>query len=200
MTDRTLAVFPIGHYMGERHPEKTHVIRVGLEHRTVSEDEFGVWVLAHGLPQTGGRTWTLGDVLDLAASSALPGAEDMAAALVGSGLLMTIGQQDGAAQSLARSYRVDPLLVGHGNSEDEPDRYGIGWPGSPPVVVLDPSSYELWQWGHVAPSLWHTYLVRERVSADLGEQVQATTLLDGLLDDLRELLASSCAYLDLARQ
>jgi len=200
MTDRTHAVFPIGHYMGERHPERRHVIRIGLEHRTVTEDEFGVWVLAHGLPAAGGRTWTVGHVLDLAAESGLPPAADMIHTMRGAGLLATLGPADGEALRFARSYRLDPLLVGIGNSEDEPDRYQVGWPGAPAVAVLDASSYELWQWGHVAPSLWHTHQVRERVAADLGEQATVTGLLDGLLGDVRELLAACCAYLDLSRQ
>ena len=47
-----MTVFPIGHYMGERHPEGLHFVRVGLQHQTMTADEFGVWVLAHDRTST----------------------------------------------------------------------------------------------------------------------------------------------------
>ena len=39
-------VFPIGHYMGERHPDGLHHVRIGLQHQTMTADEFDAWMRA----------------------------------------------------------------------------------------------------------------------------------------------------------
>ncbi|HEY0448950.1 hypothetical protein [Actinophytocola sp.] len=190
-----MTVFPVGHYMGERPAHGQHVVRVGLEHRLLSADEFGVWVLAHGTAENGRRAWAVSDVLALAADSSLPGGPAAVDRLVALGALVVADEP----RRFAESYRLRPLLVGLGNSPSEPDRYRVGFPGLPPVAELDAMAYELWQWGHLAPSLWHTCEVREKVAAGLGAPVSVVDLLDGLLGDVRELLLNSCAYLDRVR-
>ena len=199
----TVTVFPIGHYMGERHPEQHHVVRVGLAHQTLTPDEFGVWVLSHGTDEIGRDAWTLGAVFDLAESAGITGAPELVPTMVAAGLLDTVakgprGPAD--ARRFAETHRMHPMLIGLGNTDAEPDRYQVGFPGQPPVAVLDEAQYELWQWGQLAPSLWHTCEVREKVAAGLGEPAVAADLVGDLLGDLRGLLANSCAYLDLARQ
>ncbi|KOV87225.1 hypothetical protein [Nocardia sp. NRRL S-836] len=177
-------VFPVGHYVGERHPEAVHLVRVGLAHRTLSEAEFGVWVLAHGVAES--PAWTLENLLALAEKAGLPGARAAADRLAGTGVLV-IGNE----VALARTHRFVPLLVGLGNTEPHPDRCAVGLPGQP-VAVLDESSFELWQWGHLAPSLWHTCEVR----AEVAGSASAREELDGVLRDLRPLLVGGCGYLD----
>lgn len=199
MTDRSLIVFPVGHYMGERHPERHHIVRLGLTHRTLTADEFGVWVLAHGTTEVGTGAWPVGELLDLATDAELPDAPDAVARLVEAGLLALVDAEAGGTRRFAESHRMHPLLVGIGNTDDEPDRYQLGFPGLPPVAVVDTSAYELWQWGHLAPTLWHTCEVREKVAAGLGEPVAAADLVADTLGDLRVLLANSCAYLDIVR-
>ena len=188
-------VFPVGHYVGERHPERHHVVRRGTRHHRLTADEFGVWVLAHGTADIGKGAWTVDALIDLAGSAALPGARLAVAALAGAGVLATV---DGpaAARRFAEGHRVHPLLTGIGNTEDQPDRYQLGFPGLPPTAVVDVDTYELWQWGHVSPTLWQACEVREKVAAELGEQTTAADLLDASLGDLRVLLANSCAFLD----
>jgi hypothetical protein len=190
-------VFPAGHYVGERHPERHHVVRLGMKHHRLTADEFGVWVLAHGTAEIGKGAWTVDALVDLAESAALPDARLAVSGLTGTGLLTTV---DGpaAARRFAEGHRVHPLLTGLGNTEDEPDRYQLGFPGIPPVAVVDTSTYELWQWGHVAPTLWQACEVREKVAAGLGTRTAAADLLTESLGDLRVLLANSCAFLDLA--
>jgi hypothetical protein len=181
------AVFPIGHYLGERHPESLHYVRVGLEHQTMTTDEFGVWVLAHQeSPQ-----WTVDKVVTLAARANLPDAAASAERLLSVGLLVNVSDQE----SFARSYRLDPLLVGLGNTEENPDTYAVGLPGHEPAS-LAAGPYELWQWSALAPTLWHTAEVRAKVSEVVRPP---TALLPELLADVRPLLANSCGYLDLAQ-
>jgi hypothetical protein len=191
-----VTVFPVGHYMGERHPAGNHVVRVGLEHQTLDQDEFGVWVLSHGTTEIGKDPWTVDDALALAATAGLSRPQDAIDRLTSVGVL-TILPADPIR--FARRYRVRPLLVGLGNSEAEPDRYALGLPGLPPMAVVDEPSYELWQWGHLAPSLWHTCEVRAKVATGLGEPTSPTTLLPAVLGDLRVLLTNSAAYLDVTQ-
>jgi hypothetical protein len=146
------AVFPIGHYMGPQHPRGAHVVRIGRAHLTLSETEFDVWVRAHAGPVDDAEV-----VADLADRGALAVVEP------------------GAEARFLETYRMDALQVGVGNSAGEPDVFlvGIAEP-----VALGRGSYELWQWGGLAPTL-------------MGARA--------VLDDLRVLLAHGCAYLDVAR-
>jgi hypothetical protein len=178
-------IFPIGHYMGERHPEGLHYVRVGLEHQTMTADEFGVWVLAHGE----NPLWTDEDVLSLADKAELPGASEALARLRSVGAVVSVTDE----QEFAERYRLVPLLVGLGNTEENPDIYAIGLPGTP-VARVNAGSYELWQWSALAPTLWHTCEVRAKVTED---PVSAAELVSDVLAEARPLLANSCAYLDL---
>lgn len=180
-----MTVFPIGHYMGERHPEGLHYVRLGLEHQTMTTDEFGVWVLSHqDSPQ-----WSMADVVALAIQAELPNPSQSAERLLSAGLLTVVDDQ----QAFASSYRLDPLLVGLGNTPDAPDTYRIGVPGQEPAQ-LTASAYELWQWSTLAPTLWHTCEIRAKIAG-----TPTTDSLTEVLADIRPLLANSCAYLDKAR-
>jgi hypothetical protein len=180
-----MTVFPIGHYMGERHPEGLHYVRLGLEHQTMTADEFGVWVLSHqDSPQ-----WSLEDVLALAAKASLPSAESSVERLLSVGLLATA--DDPAV--FTRSYRLEPLLVGIGNTAEDPDTYLVGLPETEPAR-LGASGYELWQWSALAPTLWHTCEIRAKVAGGVPSD-----MAPALLTDLRPLLANSCGYLDKAQ-
>jgi hypothetical protein len=179
-----MTVFPIGHYMGERHPEGLHYVRVGLQHQTMTANEFGVWVLSHeNSPQ-----WSIADVLSLAAKANLPDAESSAERLLSVGLLVKAIDK----VAFTQSYRLEPLQTGIGNSQTDPDKYEIGIPGQEPATV-DAGSYELWQWSALAPTLWHTCEIRAKVAEP---PVPPTDMVDEVLTDLRPLLANSCGYLD----
>jgi hypothetical protein len=182
-----MTVFPIGHYMGERHPEGLHYVRVGHQHQTMTSDEFGVWVLSHqDSPQ-----WSIEDVVSLAVKADLPDAESAVGRLLSVGLL--VAPEDKVA--FAQSYRLEPLMTGVGNTEESPDEYRIGIPGQEPAVV-SADCYELWQWSALAPTLWHTCEVRAKI---VEPSRPPTDMVDEVLTDLRPLLANSCGYLDQAR-
>lgn len=182
-----MTVFPVGHYMGERHPEGLHYVRVGLQHQTMTADEFGVWVLSHqNSPQ-----WGVEQVVALAAKASVPAAEASVTRLLSVGLLVDVADE----VAFARSYRLEPLLVGLGNTAEEPHRFAVGLPGQEPAL-LAAGAYELWQWSALAPSLWHTCEVRAKVS---DPPASPADLASELLADARALLANSCGYLDEAR-
>ncbi len=182
-----MSVFPIGHYVGERHPEGLHFVRVGLEHQAMTADEFGVWVLSH----QDSAQWSVEDVLALAAQADLPDAAASARRLLSVGALVSVTDQ----VAFARAYRLESLLVGQGNTPEQPDVYAIGLPGQEPALV-GAGSHELWQWAALAPTLWHTCEIRAKVAEF---PVSPADLVGEVLADLRPLLANSCGYLDKAR-
>jgi hypothetical protein len=143
-----------------------------MSHRRLTENEFRVWVLAHGR-----AAWTVPQVLALAAGSSLADGHAAVGRLLDAGMLV-----NASPRSFAESYRLRSLLVGLGD-------YRVGVPGLPPVAELASGAYELWQRAALAPSLWHLHVVREQVAAES---------LDALLNDVRELLVNGCAYLDVA--
>ncbi|ONI92867.1 hypothetical protein ALI22I_01435 [Saccharothrix sp. ALI-22-I] len=191
-------VFPVGHYAGERHPEGTHGVRVGRDVHELTEDEFGVWVLSHGSGRVGRGAWTAADAVSLAEEAGLADPTGAVERLAAAGVLALVGEGD--VPGFAGRYRLEALLVGSGNTAADPDRHGVGIPGLPPVAVLDTGSHELWQWGPVAPSLWHVHAARAEVAVRLDEPRGGDELWEDLVGDLRVLLINSCAYLDVVRR
>jgi hypothetical protein len=91
---------------------------------------------------------------------------------------------------------MDVLFVGLGNAPDRPNGHAVGLPGLGAAAILDPDCYELWQWGSVAPTLWHSCELRASVSAQLDHPLEPVDALGDVLGDLRFLIANGCAYLD----
>ncbi|TCC58274.1 hypothetical protein E0H73_28590 [Kribbella pittospori] len=194
-------VFPIGHYGGVRPVDAeapVQVVRVGWKQHRLSEDAFGVWVLAHGLPDIGKGSWTVDDVIEQAEGAGVDDAKRHVDELVAAGLLATVADDPVAGQRFARDHRMDVMYVGLGNAPDRLDGHAVGIPGLGTAAVLDADCYELWQWGSVAPTIWHSCEVRASVTAQLGQPSDPAGVLTQILGDLRFLVAHGCAYLDTA--
>jgi hypothetical protein len=187
-----VVVFPIGHYGGVR--EGGHVVRVGWSQHRIDEDAFGVWVLAHGLPEVGKGVWTVDDVIEQGVKAGIADAANQVSMLNDAGLVALVDD----AATFARTHRMDVLFVGLGNAPDRLDGHAVGIPGLGTAAVLDPDCYELWQWGSVAPTLWHSCEVRATVTAGHGQAPDPAGALAEILGDLRFLIAHGCAYLDVA--
>ncbi|WP_308820070.1 hypothetical protein [Pseudonocardia alni] len=188
------AVFPVGHLLGQRLPDEHHVVRVGWEHRALTADEFGLWVLAHGTRANGRGEWTAGNVVELAAAAGIDGPAVLAAA-ADKGVVVWVAD----ALAFTEAHRLHPLKTGLGNTPEEPDRFRLGHPGVEPASEVSASAFELWQWAQLAPSLRHIGEIRTKVAAGLGAASTAERVAADLLADVRELLMSGCAYMDLAR-
>ena len=171
----TVSIFPVGHYTGLRTADGStlHTVRAGWQQHRLEEDAFGTWVLAHRLRET--------DLL-----GQLAGAAGQVQQLTGLGLLASA--DDG--ESFARGHRIGVMFVGLGNSPERLDEYAVGLPGLGTAAILDAGSYQLWQCGSVAPTLWDVCGLR---SPD-----RPADALNDVLGDLRNLLANGCAYLDVA--
>lgn len=203
-------IFPIGHYMGPFYPAKDaplkhHVIRVGWDTANLpEEDHFGVWAIAHGLRERISTTpWTRGVVEAAATEAGVPDAAGIVDSLLDQGVLAEVAPGTDQAIAFARRYRMQSLMVGFGNSQDEPGWNAIGLPGLPPVLKVPIKEYELWQWGHLGTSLWHASELLAEVWRQGGSaepaDIDPVERLTHTLDTLRLLVASNVAYLDLAR-
>lgn len=186
-------VFPVGHYGGTR-PSETHVVRVGWKQHQLSEDAFAAWVMAHGLPDGGKGPWTVDDVIGQCGQVGILDPAKELEGLADAGLVAVLDDPKG----FARSHRMDVLFVGLGNAPDRVDGHAVGIPGLGTAAVLDPDCYELWQWGSVAPTLWHSCDVRATVTAAHEQVADPVRALAEILGDLRFLIAHGCAYLDVA--
>ncbi|WBQ08428.1 hypothetical protein [Kribbella sp. CA-293567] len=186
-------IFPVGHYTGLRSSDDgpAHTVRIGWRQHRLDENAFGTWVLAHGLPANGKAAWAEADLRAQAGDSL-----DVTAALrklAGEDLITTV---DGDAETFARTHRLGIYFVGLGNSPQEPDQFAIGLPGLGTAATVDSDSYELWQWGSIAPTLWHSCELRASVTSRDDRTVSAHDAAGEILGDLRLLVASGCAYLD----
>lgn len=191
------SVFPIGHYGGLR-DEQVHVVRVGWHQHKLTEDAFGIWVLAHGLTETGKGSWTAQDITGEASKAGIANPSAHLEDLVTQGVIAVVPDDPQEAAAFAKAHRMDVLFVGLGNAPDRPDGHAVGVPGMGTAAILDPDCYELWQWGSVAPTLWHSCEVRATVTAKFGQTLGAADTLGEILGDLRCLIAHGCAYLDVA--
>lgn len=169
-------VFPVGHGAG---PESEHhVVRVGRTAEHLSDAEFDVWALAHH--------WTT--ATELVAAADVDDAERHIDALLSRGVLTRADD----TTEFAHRYRLLPLFSGFGNRPDDLERFAIGVPGLEPQALVSATTYELWQWGWVAPSLW----AHCEVLATIGEPGTPGAQLGVVLDGVAELLSDFVAVLE----
>lgn len=191
------SVFPVGHYGGFRPgDDPVQVVRVGWQQHRLDEEAFGIWVLSHGTAETGKGHWTADDVAKQAADAGLTEPGRQLEELVAKGVVAVVPDDPEAATAFAKAHRMDVLFVGLGNTPEQPDGHAVGIPGLGTAAILDPDCYELWQWGSVAPTVWHSCELRATVTAQLGQELEPVDALGEILGDLRYLIAHGCAYLD----
>ena len=204
--DGAALVFPVGHHLGGFHPgpgalPDHHVIRVGRDtHRVPDGDLMDVWAAAHG-PGRGARVldrpWTRDDALASAAAGEVPDPARHLDELVGRGLVVQVAD-DAQAAAFARRHRLQPLLVGLGNSPDDPyDSLGI--PGLPITVRVRPRVSEVWEWVGLWPSLAAAQEWFVGIAQQTGRGTTDTAAeLGFLLGAVQSLVGASAAYLDAA--
>lgn len=200
-------VFPLGHYMGPFHPQRHepprhHIVRVGWDTpKLPDEAHLDIWALAHGLP---GRItevpWTRTAIVQAAEDAGMPDAPGILEHLAELGLIAELAPGPEAARRFAETHRMQTLLIGLGNSPDDPALDAIGLAGLPPVVKVRPRLFQIWQWAHLWPNLWAAC---EGLAASVTEAPDGAAPaadLDAelaiLLDGLRTLIAHNAVYLD----
>lgn len=198
-------VFSIGHYLGAlvASPDeggRVHQVRRGADIEELTEDRFRVWAVAQGSAEQQDTPWTRSVVEDFSVKAGVADPGPVVSELLAAGLLAEVAPD--APREFALRHQLRPLMLGLGNSSDEPWLYGIGF-GSQPVLKVTREVYGLWEWAHRDENLWHACETFAEVESGSGgtepELTDPARVLDGLLSGLHNLTATTAAYLDIAQ-
>jgi hypothetical protein len=204
-------ILPIGHYLGAHLPQPgadadIHLVRIGWEtHRLEGNDQLAVWALAHGLPTSGSDDeppWTRSTIEGAARVGGVPNVATTMFDLISRDLLVEVSAGTAEAVAFAQAYRTRSLLVGLGNTAEEPTLYGLGASESaPPAIKVPLFAYELWTWGHACDSLWHAcHVIAAAGDPTDPDRTDPRHVLTRCLSAIRLLLACGAIYLDEARE
>src|SRR5262245_19575515 len=111
-------VFPLGHYLGpffpgRGEPMQAHRLRIGRDITNLLTDaEFALWALAHGVPDTGQRPWSRDEISKAFDAQADVDVPVVLAELVAEGVLAEADPGTPQAVEFARSHRFHALLTG----------------------------------------------------------------------------------------
>jgi hypothetical protein len=198
-------LFPVGHYLGVHHrlsqPAAVRHVRCGATFHDLNEDQFAVWVAAHGTPEAieENVAWHRESVPAHPRVAGLTHVSALIDQLLGMGLLVEVVPGTDQAIEFAKSHRLVPLMLGLGNSGNRPDVFGIGFLHQP-VLEVSFGIYDLWQWSTMDDSLWATCENAADVAQRAGSGDAASTdpvrHLSGFLPSLHSLLLPNAAYLD----
>ncbi|MGH3715911.1 MAG: hypothetical protein ACRDT4_20990 [Micromonosporaceae bacterium] len=200
-------IFPIGHYTGAFYPtvgsqERHHNVMLGAQVLRLTDEQLTVWLLARGLPdQIDDRPWTRTALEAAARQAGVLDVPQIIAGLVADGLLAETIVGSEHSVDFAESYRLVPLMLGLGNTAEEPWLHGIGF-FDQPVLKVASEVYSMWEWAHVDNNLWaacHAHAdTATRAGATDPEETVPEKILTGFLGTMHPLLTASAAYLDLA--
>jgi hypothetical protein len=199
-------LLPIGHYVGVQHRTgpagATRQVRRGGTVHDLTDDQFAAWKLAHGTADAVANqtAWHRDSVEEQARAAGLGGAASVVDDLLEAGLLVEVGPEGQDPVGFATSHRLVPLMLGLGNSSEEPNLFGIGFLHQPALLVSH-AIYDVWQWSTMDDSLLATCEnavdVARRAGYSEPEFVDVPTLLSGVIASLHALLFANAAYLDI---
>lgn len=207
-------LLPLGHYTGAFYPAvdaplKYHNFRIGMRTAQLpDENRFDVWALLHGPSEDDKRAGTVWDRTAAAAAATElkvanfgPIIEELLE--VGVAAEVTVGTP--GAVEFARTHRLQSLMTGLGHDLKAPGEYGIGLLPVTVAVMVPYFTYAVWQWGHVAPTLWDLCAGLAEVARTDEDEVRSPDwptdpeeVLPRLLGCLHSLLAHNAIYLDTA--
>lgn len=199
-------LFPVGHHVGAQHRVESNEIveqvRRGATFHDLTSSQHAVWTLAHGSPEAiqNDVPWTRQAVEELAKVAGLVAVTEVVDQLMETGLLVEVVPGTEQALDFAKTHRVVPLMLGLGNTADEPWLFGIGFLGQPILQVIHPI-YDLWQWSAMDDTLWATCQsavdVARRARSTDPERTDPSKLLTGFLGSIHALLLAKAACLDI---
>lgn len=199
-------LFPLGHYLGAVYPGPDeplayHRLRLGDSVvRLFSDEEFGLWTLAHGLPgDPADQPWTVAALAETVRRRDGQDVTPVLADLLAEGALAEVTPGTEEAVVFARAHRFHSLLTGLGIDPELPDRFLLGLIGQP-LAVVDELSYELWQWAPLHTNIWDVCRALAEIESEPGGQkVDPHLVLDDVLHRLQVLIRAGAGYLDEAR-
>ena len=191
---------PVGHGLGAFHTgdgetPAVQQVRRGVEVVELTDQEFLVWTLAHGLVDDRGQPVPSTEATDLEYA----GDPATVRSLVDRGLLAEVVPGTPGSVAFASAHRLLPLALGLGNSEEKQWLFAAGLLHQP-LVLMSGGMYDLWQWAHLSPNLWlacqELALVAEQAGLTDPGQTDPEQVLSGALTALHQLLATRVACLD----
>ncbi|NUS00603.1 MAG: hypothetical protein HOV67_35720 [Kribbellaceae bacterium] len=176
----TTLMFPIGHSLGTYHTAEDRVrhVRLGTEIVRLTDEEFAVWSLAHGLPDDR-SPWERGRVVDLLTRHQIPDGIDQ---LLAKGLLAEVDLE--SPEDFAARHRLLPLHLGLGHTPEVPLVFRAGTTELP-LTAMTEAMYGLWLSSHLSSNL---LIACKEHEVDLS----------AVLGSLHALLSPNAACLDLA--
>ncbi|MFF0338333.1 hypothetical protein [Kribbella sp. NPDC004875] len=184
----TTLIFPIGHCLGPYYSGSadTHVqqVRLGGEIVELTDEDFAVWSIAHGLTAPPHTSWSRATVVAFSAGGGIEDAEAVVDRLLARQLLAEVDADN--AVDFAAGHRLLPLHLGLGNASQDDAMFRSGTTELA-LAGMTRTLYDLWFWAHLSPNL---------LAACTEHEVDLTAVLT----TLHALLAPSATCLDLAEQ
>lgn len=181
-------------------------VRLGTDSEELTHEEFQVWGRAFVDPERHSRLEVNRETLLLDVVTATRGAinpKPIIDRLLERKLLIEF-DTDGDLEKPFRQITLHPLAEGMGNTPEEPDRRLIGHNGQA-LVKVNYTVYGMWAYSATIGSLWTACLDFEagvREQREAGEDVAEATAAEvaaEVASTLPMLIASGCAFIDLAR-
>jgi hypothetical protein len=203
--DAAKLLFPIGHCIGAYYDQPAsndHVyqVRVGADVIRLNDHQFAVWGLAHGMPdRSPEEPWNRKALLTAARRAAVATSEQILDSLIEDHLIVETTPGTDSAVDFARRHRLIPLMLGLGNTSEEPRLYSVGLIGLP-VASMSAMAYDLYEWAHMDANLWLACEGAAATAVRVGIEDRLATdplrMLDALLETLHMLLSPNAVYLD----
>lgn len=199
MTEQAL-LLPVGHGLGAFHPgdgetAPVQQVRLGTAIAELTDAEFLVWTLAHGLVDEQGQAVPSTEAAVLEYTDD----QETVRSLLARGLLAEVVPGSSESVGFASAHRLVPLALGLGNSPEQPWLFAAGLLHQP-LVLMTGGMYDLWQWAHLSPNLWLACQELALVATQAGltdpEQTDPEQVLAGALGSLHQLLATRVACVD----
>jgi hypothetical protein len=186
--------------------QRLGLVRIGRMPHELTEPEYRVWSLSHGVPETVLlRPWTARAVAEFASASGVADPGGTIAALIGRGLLAEISPGTAERVDFARRFRLVPQTVGLGNPEPEfPDMFVAG-ERADLAVAIDPAQWLVWRLAAADVDLLHTCVYVAAAledhdwpgSAEIAAPGEdAVDLVHIIVNALHTLLAAGVVHLD----
>lgn len=148
-------LLPVGRDAGPRYdgaPVPTYRVLLGDQSHALSETEYAVWRLAHGVPDHVGL-WKPSDTIEAAGAQGIRDAVAVIDKLAALNLLHEMRVMSEDALNFAVAYRPVPLVYGMTTRVDATERYGVATRDRV-LAQTNGLVYQIFVWAALFDDLW----------------------------------------------